>query len=361
MLISRRLLLAGSLATIASPGIAQNRRRRRIEGEMRVGAMYLGIAGDAGWSHRHDHGLRAALASLGGRASLTAVERVASDLDGERVAMRLARDGHHIVIATSIAHEPGVIEAAKRFPNVMFEQVASTVTAENISTFDARGYEARFVQGAIAGRQSRRAAVGFVGSMKVAEVYQGINAFVSGVRSVRPDARVLLTWTGAWFDPWGEAEAARKLIRAGCEIIAHHTDSPAPLQVAEQRGARGFGQADDMRRFAPNAQLTATVFDWSTYYAQRLGAALDGSWMPDAQWSGIVQGTVKLAPYGVMIPQARAAGEAAEAAVRADALLAFKGPIRDTEGKERVAAGARLDDQALRSMDWLAAGIVEMG
>ena len=36
-----------------------------------------------------------------------------------------------------------------------------------------------------------------------------------------------------------------------------HTDSPAPMQVAEKRGKLAFGQASDMKAFGPNAQLTA--------------------------------------------------------------------------------------------------------
>ena len=33
-----------------------------------------------------------------------------------------------------------------------------------------------------------------------------------------------------------EGDAAKALIDQGADIISQHTDSPAPLQVAEQRG-----------------------------------------------------------------------------------------------------------------------------
>ena len=36
-----------------------------------------------------------------------------------------------------------------------------------------------------------------------------------------------------------------------------HTDSPAAMQIAEQRGALAFGQDSDMIKFGPKAQLTA--------------------------------------------------------------------------------------------------------
>ncbi len=55
-----------------------------------------------------------------------------------------------------------------------------------------------------------------------------------------------IVWVNAWYDPGKEADAAKALIDQGADIIAQHTDSGAPLQVAEQRGMLGFGQATDM-------------------------------------------------------------------------------------------------------------------
>ena len=56
---------------------------------------------------------------------------------------------------------------------------------------------------------------------------------------------------------------AKTLIDQGADMITQHTDSPAPLQVAQNRGVMGFGQASDMEAFAPNAQLTAIIDDWA--------------------------------------------------------------------------------------------------
>ena len=81
-----------------------------------------------------------------------------------------------------------------------------------------------------------------------------------------------------WYDPGKEADAAKALISQGCDVIAQHTDSPPPLQIAEQQGLVGFGQASDQIRFAPKAQLTATIDNWGPYYIAKVGAVLDGTW-----------------------------------------------------------------------------------
>ncbi|TIO37826.1 MAG: BMP family ABC transporter substrate-binding protein, partial [Mesorhizobium sp.] len=83
----------------------------------------------------------------------------------------------------------------------------------------------------------------------------------------------------------------------GADIIVQHTDSTAPLQVAEERKLHGFGQSSDMIKFAPNAQLTSLTDEWGPYYISRVQAALDGTWKPDNVWLGIKDGAVKLAPF----------------------------------------------------------------
>ena len=57
-----------------------------------------------------------------------------------------------------------------------------------------------------------------------------------GAQSVDPDFKVKIVWVNTWYDPGKEADAAKALIDQGADIISQHTDSPAPLQVAEERG-----------------------------------------------------------------------------------------------------------------------------
>ena len=82
-----------------------------------------------------------------------------------------------------------------------------------------------------------------------------------------------MVWVNTWYDPGKEGDAAKALIDQGADIICQHTDSPAPLQVAQERGVHGFGQASDMKAYAPDAQLTAILDDWSDYYVERVQAA----------------------------------------------------------------------------------------
>jgi simple sugar transport system substrate-binding protein len=138
--------------------------------------------------------------------------------------------------------------------------------------------------------------------MPIPEVVMGINATALAARKVRPDASVRVVWVHTWFDPAKEADAASVLIDQGVDIMTQHTDSPAPLQVAESRGILGFGVASDMQAYAPRAQLSSILDLWGDYYISRVQAVLDGTWKSQSIWYGFKEKMLAMAPYGAAVP-----------------------------------------------------------
>ena len=104
--------------------------------------------------------------------------------------------------------------------------------------------------------------IGYIGSFPIPEVVSGINAFHARRPVGEPERQDQGRLGELLVRPGKEADAAKALLDQGVDVLAQHTDSPAPLQTAEERGKLGFGQASDMERFAPKAQLTAIVDDW---------------------------------------------------------------------------------------------------
>jgi basic membrane protein A and related proteins len=120
-------------------------------------------------------------------------------------------------------------------------------------------------------------------------VIANINAMMLGAQSVRPDIKVKIIWVNTWFDPGKEADAAKALVDQGADILTQHTDSPAPTQIAEQRGIHSFGEDTDMIRFGPQAQLTALTDYWGGYYTKRTQAVLDGTWKSEDTFGGLMR------------------------------------------------------------------------
>jgi basic membrane protein A len=323
----------------------------------KAGFIYVGPVADFGWSHQHDLGRQAAQKALGDKITTSYVESVKEGPDTERVIRELATSGHGIVFTTSFGFMNPTLKVARQFPKVKFEHATGYKRSANVATYNIRFYEGRYIQGVIAGKTSKSGVVGYIGSVPIPEVVMGMNAFIQGMRTVNPNGKINIVWINGWYDPGKESDAAKALIDQGADIIAQHTDSAAPLQVAEQRGVHGFGQASDMIKFAPKAQLTSSIDHWGDYYTQRIQAAIDGSWKTQDIWGGLKIGMLKMAPFTNMPDDVAQAAQAAEDGIKSGKIVIFKGPIKDQDGKTKVADGAALTDEEILGMNWLAEGV----
>lgn len=355
LITTRRSFVAGSAAMAG--GLMLGRSARAQEA-LKVGFVYVGPVGDYGWTHGHDVARKAVDAKFGDQVKTTFVENVAEGPDAERVIRQLATSGHGLVFTTSFGFMQPTAKVAKQFPKVKFEHATGYMTAPNLAVYNARFYEGRAVCGAIAGHVTKKGVVGYIGSFPIPEVVMGINAFTLAAQKIRPDIQVKVVWANSWYDPGKEGDAAKALIDQGADIICQHTDSPAPLQVAQERGVHGFGQASDMKTYAPEAQLTAILDVWSNYYVERVQAVIDGSWQSHSVWYGFKEGMVALADYGPAVTdEAKKDAEATREGIIAGTLHPFTGPIKNQKGEEAVAAGTTLPDDKLQAMDWYVQGV----
>jgi len=353
MTITRRhigLGAAGLAGAAALPGTAE------AQAPLNVGFILIGPVGDFGWSTMHDVGRRRMLEVLGNRVTATQVESVAPP-DFDRVANQLARTGSRLIFTTSFSYFQPTVRVAPTLPNVMFENATGTSTLPNLSIYNARFYEGRYIQGVIAARKSRSKTIGYIASFPIPEVIHAINTVMRGAWSVDPQMRIRVVWVSAWFNPAREADAARALIDQGCDVVCQHTDSPAPLQLANERGVFGFGQASDMTRFAPRAHLTSSVNNWGDYYAERARAMLEGTWRPGDVWGGLNSGMFRLAPFTNMTPEETAEAERIRDAISSGRLHPFDGPIVRQDGTEVIPAGQRLTDDQIRAQNYFYRGI----
>ena len=270
----------------------------------------------------------------------------------------LAEDGNQLIFATSFGFMNPTIKVAKRYPDVMFEHCTGYQTAKNVAIYNARFYEGRAVCGTIAGHMSKAGVGGYVASFPIPEVVMGINAFTLAARRVNPAFQTKVVWVSSWYDPAKEADAAKALIDQGADVIAQHTDSPAPLQAAEQRGLIAFGQASDMSNFAPTAHMTAIEDHWGGYYIDRMKLVMDGAWATSDTWGGLKAGMVRMSPWNERMPaEVVTAAEAMRDGIVERSENIFAGPINDQSGAIKVAEDAVVDDPALLSMDWYVEGV----
>ena len=352
----KALLACAAIAVALLMAGAQTQARAE---ELRVGFVYVGAIGDHGWNYEHNRARLQVEAEFGDRVKTFYAENVPEETTRVlKVIDDFVLNGVGLVFLTSFGYGPGVVEAAKRYPFVFFEHATGSWRLDNVSVYSPRFYEGRYVIGRIAGEMSNGGRAGYVGSFPIPEVVRGINAFTLGARSVNPEFEVDVEWVGSWFDPGAESVATRRLVERGADVITSHTDSVAPMKIADDLGLVAFGQASDMIAFGPRSQATAIVNSWGPYYIERTRAVLDGTWESVQVWDGLGAGMVNMAPY-TNLPEAVALrARATEEAIVEGTLRVFAGPLRDRSGDVAVDEGRWLSDAALNAMDWYVEGVI---
>lgn len=329
----------------------------KSDGAVKVGFVYLTTPGDHGWTYAHELGRQQVEKHFGNKVKTSYVENVPEGPDAARIIRELAKKGNSIIFTTSFGYMDPTIKVAKEFPNVKFEHISGYKRAANVATGNIRYYEGRYVQGVVAGLTTKSNKIGYLASFPIPEVIQGINAFALGLRSVNPDANLSVIWVNSWYDPVKEADAAKVHIAEGADILAQHTDSPAMLQAAEKAGVLGFGQASDMKAFAPKAQLFSSVNNWGPHYINKISKMIDGTWTtgdgPDHwagnDWVGMSDDYLVLTPFENMSADVAKTAAKVAADIKSGNNKIFTGPIKDNTGKIRVPAGKTLNDGELFS------------
>jgi basic membrane protein A and related proteins len=348
----RVLLCAAAAGLLIVPGAATAAEA------LKVGFIYVSPIGDAGWTFQHESGRRQMAAALGDKVETKFIETVPEGAEAERVIRQFAADGYGLVFTTSFGYMNPTIKVAKRFPGTKFEHATGYKRADNVGTYNVRFYEGRYLAGIVAGAMSKSNVAGYVAAFPIPEVLMGINAFTLGMQSVNPAAQTKVIWTNSWYDPGREREAADVLVTQGADVLTHHTDSTAVVQAADEKGVYAVGYHSDMSKYGPRAHLTAVTHHWGDFYTKTTQEVIDGTWQSADTWGGIKAGMVSLAPINPVVPDDVVTQvEKIEQAIKSDRFHPFQGPVKDQDGKVRIAAGKTISDEDLQKMDWYVQGV----
>jgi simple sugar transport system substrate-binding protein len=354
-----RNLLAAALALgLAMPAAAADAPKQAAP--LKVGFVYVGPVGDAGWTFAHDLGRKALEAKFGDKVKTTYVEKVPEGPDAERVIRDLVAQGNTVIFATSFGFGDSMAKVAKDHPNVKFEHATGFKTAPNLRNYEGRFYEDAVLSGVVAGLMTKTNTLGFVATFPIPEVIRNINAFTLGAQSVNPKARTKVVWISTWFDPPKETEAAQSLINQGADVLLQNTDSTAILLTAEKNGKFAFGWDSDMSAFAPKAHLASNALNWGPYYVKAVQDVMDGTWKVENTKWGIKEGMTAFVKVNPAIGAAAIAKvDAAKARLVANPGCGgvFQGPLKDNTGKLVLPAGTVADQKFCDTMNFYVEGV----
>src|SRR6201995_1951957 len=323
----RKTLLAASAAVLLAGSLSAS-----AADKLKVGFIFLGPVGDFGWTYQHEVARQAVAKEFGDKIETTYLENVSEGPDAERSIEQLVRAGNKLIFTTSFGYMDPTLKVAKKYPNVHFEHATGFKHDTNMGIYNGRFYEGRYIQGVIAGKMSNAGVLGYIGSFPIPEVIMGMNATILGAQTVNPNIKVKIIWANTWFDPGKEADAAKALLDQGADVIMQHTDSPAAMQIASERGKLAFGQDSEMIKFGPKTQLTSILDTWAPYYISRVKAEIDGTWKEQDTWGGLETKMFEMAPYTNMPDDVKKMAEDTQASIAAGKLHPFKCPVLGQDG-----------------------------
>ena len=205
------------------------------------------------------------------------------------------------IIAASYGYGPKVKEVAAQHPEIQFcvptgDNANADPVISNYHNCLGTIYQGRYICGVIAGEKLKemisagviapeQAKIGYVAAFPFAEVISGYTSFYLGVRSVVPEATMLVKYTDTWSDYALEKQVATELIDQGCVVISQHSDTVGPATACENAEGEipvyhvGYNQS--MTDIAPTRSLVSCSVDYSYYFEQSVYALLHGKRIED--------------------------------------------------------------------------------
>lgn len=252
--LTRRQALAGATAAIALPAYLRN---ARAAAPVKVAGVHASPVENA-WNSRIHAAMQAAAAD--GLIEYKFSEGV-SATDYPRAMREYAEGGAQLICGESYAVENDARAVAADYPQTAFLMGSSGGPAgDNFGVFGTRNHEAAYLAGMLAGKMSKTNTFGSVGGYPIPEVNLLINAFRMGVKEVSPDAKFLVGFIGAWFDPAKAKEAAVAQIDGGADILFGERIGTA--DGAKERGAKAIGSLIDYTPRYPGTVFANAIWNF---------------------------------------------------------------------------------------------------
>lgn len=231
------------------------------------------------------------------------VSNIGEDEQCYNTAKDLVSRGCKVIFADSFGHEDYMIKAAKEFPDVQFCHATGTKAhTEDLLNYQnafAAIYEGRYLAGIVAGLKlnemidngkitADQAVMGYVGAFTYAEVISGLTSFYLGAKSVCPSVTMKVRYTGSWYDPGKEQEAATALIEADkCVLISQHADSLGAPTACQKAGVPNVSYNGSTYSAGKDTWLVSSAINWAPYFQYIIEQTVKGEdIIPD--WTGTI-------------------------------------------------------------------------
>ena len=252
--------------------------------ELKVVFLQENNAQNSAWVRSHEK-------AFPDRLFITCKENVNPEVDAEQVLEEVAHDNADVVFTTSTRMHNACLKVAAQHPKTRILNCSLNAPHPLVRTYYPRTYEVTYLLGILAGTLTRSERVGYVAANPVYGVPAAVNAFAQGLKTVRPNARVLLRWA-CLPDP------AHPLDFSDCPDVEL-------FYARNEAEPEGYYRDYGLCRRRPDGTLEPlglAVWRWETFYVEIVRSIFDGTWDNDTKgaravnyWWGMRSGAEEIA------------------------------------------------------------------
>ncbi|HEY8463495.1 MAG TPA: BMP family ABC transporter substrate-binding protein [Bacillota bacterium] len=152
----------------------------------------------------------------------------------------LADQKFDLIWAIGFLTKSSMEEVAKMYPNQKFGMIDDFIALPNVVSVLFKEEEGSFLVGVIAGTDSKKGTVGYIGGMDFPLIRKFEAGFKAGVKAANPKATIRSAYVGAFDNPAKAKELAAAQFTLGADVI-YHAAGGSGLGVINAAKERGEG------------------------------------------------------------------------------------------------------------------------
>lgn len=334
--------------------------------KLRVAFVFEKTIKTSGWSYVHNLGRVFAEKQLEGEIETFVIDNFQNDSDSYEVLRELCEENYDIIFTTCPSYLNITLRAALKYDNIKFFNCSPVKAYRNVSTYFGRSHEPRFLLGLIAGAITKTNIIGYIDIHSKTEIITGINAFALGVKTVNPNAKVIISWLIEPGDMDHSKELIQDLHRRGADLIMQND------LIALGKGSRDFGlyslkYSENEDKWIPDVNYGLITWDWGEFYEKILRNIVNGSFKGIFSteskrvsfWWGMDSGLVDIIYSKHNVPiQTQKLVDVMRELIIENRYHTFVGPIYDTEGELRINDGDIGNYEDMLYMDWFVDNVI---
>ena len=239
--------------------------------ELKVVFLHEHNAENSAWVRAHDKGIEALQQAFPDRVFITRKENIEPEVDAEQVLEDVAHDNADVVFTSSARMHTACLKVAAQHPKTRILNCSLNAPHPLVRTYYPRTYEVTYLLGILAGVLTKTDRVGYVAANPVYGIPAAVNAYAQGLKTVRPEAKVVLRWA-CLPDPAHPLDFSD---RQDVEIF----------YARDNREPEGTHRDYGLCRRQPDGTLQPLglpEWRWDTFYIEIVRSIFDGAWDSDA-------------------------------------------------------------------------------